>query len=112
MKGFITRLFALFAIVGAGESLALTGKQVYDNVCSGCHRTGLLGAPKFGDKAAWGPRIEQGVEVLMTHALEGKMTTAPDGKISVMPPRGGCKPEDCSDDDIRAGVQYMIDAVQ
>lgn len=103
MKHYLTRVFALFALAGSGEGFALTGQEVYDNVCSGCHRVGLLGSPKFGDKAAWGPRIEQGVEVLMSHALNGK---------NIMPPRGGCKPEECSDDEIRSAVQYMLDAVK
>ncbi len=112
MKRSVIYAAALFTLVGSGNSLALSGQEVYEKVCIGCHRDGVLGAPKFGDKAAWGPRIEQGAEVLMSHALEGKMSTAPDGKMRVMPARGGCKPEVCSDEDIHSAVQYMIDAVK
>jgi cytochrome c5 len=50
----------------------LTGEQVYAARCTACHAAGLAGAPKFGDSAAWGPRIGQGYDVLLTHALKGK----------------------------------------
>jgi cytochrome c5 len=49
-----------------------TGEEVYTAQCSACHATGALNAPKFGDAAAWGPRIGQGYELLLTHALQGK----------------------------------------
>ncbi|HET9764372.1 MAG TPA: c-type cytochrome, partial [Casimicrobiaceae bacterium] len=45
----------------------LTGEQVYQTVCKTCHEAGIAGAPKFGDKAAWSPRIKQGVDTLYEH---------------------------------------------
>src|SRR5215472_13857173 len=57
-----------------------TGEQVYQAVCKTCHETGLAGAPKFGDKAAWAPRIKTGVNALYTSAINGK---------NAMPPKGG-----------------------
>ncbi len=49
-----------------------TGEQVYQAQCSACHATGAAGAPKFGDEAAWGPRVKSGYEALLTSALKGK----------------------------------------
>lgn len=48
------------------------GADVFKAQCSACHATGAAGAPKFGDKAAWGPRIGKGYEALLTSALKGK----------------------------------------
>lgn len=73
------------------------GKQVYDASCMACHSTGAAGAPKVGDKAAWAPRIAQGVDTLVNHAING---------IRAMPPKGTCMA--CSDDDLKAAVSYMV----
>ncbi len=48
------------------------GAEVYKAQCAACHDAGLVGAPKFGDKAAWAPRIGQGLETLVNSALKGK----------------------------------------
>lgn len=73
------------------------GKQVYDSSCMTCHSTGAAGAPKLGDKAAWEPRIAQGMETLVQHSING---------IRAMPPRGTCAA--CSDEDLKAAVDYMV----
>ena len=75
------------------------GKQVFDEVCTACHTPGALGAPKFGNKADWAPRIKQGYDTLIKHAEEG---------IRQMPPRGGNP--DLSDIEIARAVAYMADA--
>jgi len=49
-----------------------SGEEVYKAQCSACHATGAAGAPKFGDAAAWGPRIKTGFDALMNSALKGK----------------------------------------
>ncbi|GAB3187175.1 c-type cytochrome [Hydrogenophaga aquatica] len=49
-----------------------TGEAVYNAQCAACHATGLVGAPKFGDAGAWGPRLGQGYDALLTAALKGK----------------------------------------
>jgi cytochrome c5 len=72
-----------------------SGEQVYGAVCVSCHGTGSLNAPKFGDAAAWGPRLPQGYETLLTHALKGK---------GAMPPQGG---GDFSDLEVGRAVVYM-----
>ncbi len=78
------------------------GKQIYDMVCFACHAQGIAGSPKLGDKAAWAPRIAQGMDILVSHAVNGFQ-----GSTGVMPPKGGRM--DLSDDDVKAAVSYMVD---
>ena len=88
------------ALADAGK-----GKATYDAVCFVCHTPGAAGAPKFGDKAAWAPRIEKGVEVLHNNSINGYM-----GSAGMMPPKGG-RP-DIADEDIKAAVNYMVEAAK
>ncbi len=81
------------------------GKKVFEGNCAVCHGAGIAGAPKFGDKAAWAPRIAQGVPVLYTHAMGGF-----NGKSGAMPPRGGNLA--LSDAEIKAAVNYMVAAAK
>lgn len=73
-----------------------TGDQVYAAQCSACHAIGAAGAPKFGDAAAWAPRIGQGYEALLTSVLKGKGAMGAQG--------GG----DFSDFEIGRAVVYMV----
>ena len=73
------------------------GSKVYQTVCAACHGSGLVGAPKLGDKAAWKPRLAQGSSTLREHALKG---------IRAMPPKGGNA--SLSDGDVQAAVDYMV----
>jgi cytochrome c5 len=73
-----------------------TGKEVVDAVCSACHATGALNAPKMGDKAAWGKLIKEGHAGLTKEAIKG---------VRQMPPRGGNP--DLSDTEIARAVAYM-----
>ena len=77
------------------------GKATYDSSCGVCHGAGIAGAPKFGDKAAWAPRIAQGIETLHTHSLKGYQ-----GKAGVMPAKGGNTA--LADADVKAAVDYMV----
>lgn len=63
-----------------GPKQLQSGEAVYKMVCSACHDTGAAGAPKFGDAAAWAPRIAQGYDTVLTHALGG---------LRAMPAKGG-----------------------
>ena len=81
------------------------GKKVFDTACVACHGTGVAGAPKFGDKAAWAPRIAQGANVLYDHAIKGFQ-----GKAGVMPPKGGAVTT--PDADVKAAVDYMVAAAK
>ncbi len=77
------------------------GKKVYDTTCMVCHGTGVAGAPKFGDKATWAPRIKAGVDTLYASALKGK---------GAMPAKGGNTA--LPDADVKAAVDYMAAAVK
>ena len=80
------------------KASARSGKEIYAK-CQGCHNVGVLGAPKYGDKTAWAPRIKRGVEDLLKVAKAGK---------GAMPPKGTCF--DCSDAELKAVIQYMMDS--
>jgi cytochrome c5 len=80
-----------------------TGEQVFQAVCKTCHESGIAGAPKFGDKAAWAAPIKEGYDVLIQHAINGLQE-----KGKVMPPRGGNP--DLSDTEIARAVAYMANA--
>lgn len=86
------------APVAAAGGEPRSAEEIYNKFCLSCHMTGAAGAPKLGDVAAWAPRIEQGIETLYTHGIQG---------IRGMPPRGLCM--DCSDDEIKATVDYMVE---
>ncbi len=78
-----------------------SGEETFQLVCSACHATGVGGAPKLGDHAAWGPRIGQGRAMLYEHALKGFT-----GKAGVMLAKGGRS--DLSDDLVREAVDYIV----
>lgn len=73
-----------------------TGEQVYQAQCVACHAAGAAGAPKFGDEAAWAPRVATGYDALLTSALKGKGSMGAQG--------GG----DFSDFEIGRAVVYMV----
>jgi cytochrome c5 len=77
------------------------GKATYDSACTACHAAGVAGAPKFGDKAAWAPRLAQGAPALHNSALKGK---------GAMPAKGGNAT--LSDDAVKAAVDYMLAAAK
>ena len=87
------------------EQVAAVGSNVESNFnksCATCHNVGIAGAPKFGDAGAWASRIEKGIDVLYASTING----LPPG----MPQKGLCF--SCSDDDLRALVDYMVDAAK
>jgi cytochrome c5 len=86
------------AAAGAGSG---AGKSTYDSACAMCHGAGLAGAPKLGDKAAWAPRLGQGMGALHAAALKGK---------GAMPPKGGNTA--LPDDAVKAAVDFMVAAAK
>jgi cytochrome c5 len=85
----------------AGESAApaapKSGEEIYQTYCIACHGTGAAGAPKFGDAAAWAPRIAKGMDALLNSAIHG---------LKAMPPKGTCMT--CTDDELKSAIQYMV----
>ena len=79
----------------------MDGKSVVASACWACHGSGIAGAPRVGDKAAWAPRIAKGIETLETHAIKGFQ-----GASGVMPAKGGRL--DLPDDAIKAAVEQMV----
>lgn len=88
-----------------GPAPDLGGEEVFKQACHACHGTGVAGAPKFGDAAAWGPRIAKGADTLHKHAIEGFQ-----GQAGFMPPKGGAV--NLSDKSIMNAVDYMVSAVK
>lgn len=88
------------AAAAPAAASADTGKKVYEQVCAACHAAGVAGAPKFGDKAAWAPRLKEGMDVVHNYALKGK---------GVMPPKGGYAGPDA---DVIAASDYMANAAK
>lgn len=82
-----------------------TGGRVYTKACFACHQKGLVGAPRLGEGAAWAPRIEQGIETLVDHAVNGFQ-----GDSGVMPPKGGHAY--LTEEEIAAAVEYMVRAAR
>lgn len=80
----------------AASSGPRSGKEVFEQVCTACHTPGAMGAPKFGNKADWAPRIAKGMDTLYQHALNG---------FNNMPPHGTCT--SCSEQEIKNAVDYM-----
>lgn len=79
----------------------MAGDAVYNTTCVACHGSGLAGAPKTGDKAAWSPRIAKGMDTLHKHSIEGFTGTA-----GVMPAKGGMTT--VTDKSIMDAVDYMV----
>lgn len=93
---------SVVAAAPAAASGPRTGDAIYASACKTCHDAGVAGAPKLGDVAAWAPRIEKGMDTLVNHAINGFNV--------VMPARGTCM--DCSDDELKATVEYMVSQSQ
>ncbi len=90
MSRFVSAALCTFFVVSALSIDAnaayntAAGKAVYDANCAACHKTGIMGAPKTGDKPAWAPRIAQGEALLVSHSIKGFK-----GKKGIMAPKGG-----------------------
>lgn len=80
-----------------GAAAGGKGEAVYKASCTVCHAAGVAGAPKTGDKSAWAPRIQAGMDSLYASSLKGK---------NAMPPKGGNLA--LSDGDVKAAVDYMV----
>lgn len=77
------------------------GKMIYDGVCHTCHTSGLLSAPKYGDKGDWSARIGKGTATLYDHAING---------FNAMPAKGG--KADLLDQEVKNAVDYMLESAK
>lgn len=79
-----------------------SGEDIYNTNCMACHTTGAAGAPKIGDAGDWGSRVDaRGIETVYTNAING---------YNGMPAKGLCM--SCSDDEIKATVDYILENSQ
>ena len=105
MKFTFCALLALSALFASSAASAAdnagqpqkSGQEVYSSVCMACHDSGVLNAPRIGNKQDWAPRIAQGYNTLVKHALEG---------FNVMPAKGGAA--NLSDQEVAEAVVYMV----
>ena len=93
------------AAAGSAAALPKNGTELFEQTCSACHGQGIAGAPRAGDRAAWGPRIAKGKAVLYEHAIQGFTGTA-----GVMPAKGGRT--DAPDDLVKQAVDHMLEMAQ
>lgn len=82
------------------RAAAEVGRTVYAENCAMCHAAGVAGAPKFGNKADWAPRLSAGMDAVHSIALKGK---------GAMPPKGTYAGPDA---DVIAATDYMVSAVK
>jgi len=75
----------------------LVGVQTYKAVCAVCHTSGVANAPKFGDKNAWKPLIDEGQVIITAHGYVG---------VRAMPPKGG--KADLSVEQFSEALNYMV----
>lgn len=104
------RIKAVGTVCMAGDSCAATvlqvatgegprsGEEIYKKACATCHAAAVAGAPKLGDVATWAPRTAKGMDVLYASAIKG---------LNGMPAKGMCF--DCSDDELKIAVDYMVE---
>jgi len=101
MKNLLITAATSVVLMASVATAQADGQKTFQTACFACHGTGAAGAPKIGDKAAWAPRIAQGMATLEKHALGGFK-----GKSGVMPPKGGRA--DLKDADVKAAVAHMV----
>ena len=94
----------LLAISLASPTCLADAKSDFEAKCTACHGFGVAGAPRLDDPENWAPRLDQGLEVLYSNAINGFT-----GQSGVMPPKGGFS--DLTDQQLRLIVDYMVSAI-
>ncbi len=103
----MTLLISCIVLFGANNTIAAEAKKfdalaAYQGSCAACHETGAAHAPEVGDVIEWEIRLEKGFDTLVQSTINGLN--------GMMPPRGLCV--DCSDDDLKAIVEFMLESSQ
>ena len=96
--GHVAMAGRVVAAATTSAGAARSGSDIYSTNCVACHSSGVAGAPKLGDVAAWALRLEQGLETVYANAING---------IRAMPARGTCM--SCSDDEVKAAIDHILD---
>lgn len=92
----IDSIMASSADAGPDEMAQKSPEQLYQGACLACHASGVAGAPRVGDSAAWQARLGDGIDALVTSSIKGK---------GAMPPKGGSA---YSDDQLRMVIEYIL----
>ena len=92
----IDSILASGADAGSGEMAQKSAQELYQGACLACHASGVAGAPKVGDSAAWQGRLGDGMDAMVASAIKGK---------GAMPPKGGST---YSDDQLRMVIEYIL----
>lgn len=90
------KLMVTLLLSGLAMAASASVEEKFKASCTFCHSTGAAGAPKMGDKAAWAPRLEKGMDTLIKNSKSG---------VGAMPPMGMCNT--CTDEDFKALIEYM-----
>ena len=91
----------MLASAESNEFSERSGEAIYNSKCAGCHTSGVMEAPRYASLEDWSTRIDLGIEKLTLSAIAGK---------GGRPARGTCM--DCSDNEIKVTVQYMLDSLE
>ncbi len=108
MSRFFSAIFCAFFVFSLSCSDAIAaydlqaGKTIYETACIVCHKTGMGGTPRLGDKTVWAPRIAQGMDVLISKSIKGFQ-----GKTGLMPAKGGNL--EFTDAQIGNSVAYIVE---
>ena len=104
-EGEVTLASDVVATAPSAGSAASSGprapEDIYNKACTTCHTAGVAGAPRVGEVADWTARMANGIDTVYSNAING---------LNGMPPRGLCM--DCSDDELKAVVDYMVENSQ
>lgn len=86
----------LFVFALSADAAGRKAEEIYSKTCALCHANAGTGAPLTGDAKAWEPRLQKGMDMLVTHASNG---------FNAMPPKGMCF--DCTPDEFKALILFM-----
>ena len=103
--GLITSLFFISCSDVNHSSVSKTSEprtteEIYIQACAFCHERGMAGAPIYANTYSWGQRVDKGIDTLTYNVKYG---------LNAMPAMGLCA--DCTDEELRAVVQYMLDSL-
>jgi len=96
----LLKILAGISLIAVSTQVFANGEALYKKSCFACHDNAVAGAPKFGDKKLWAPRIATGIDAMVKTVITGK---------TAMPPRGGTQ---FTDEQIKQVVEYMVSKAQ